>query len=68
MAKKRKPKWDRKRCGCTKTTLPSVGKVLIRCTRHRGKTYKGKRTLCFWDDQGIVQLEPPEIVRLGFKP
>lgn len=56
MAKKRKPpEWERKDCGCIKTTLPSVGKVLIRCTRHRDKAYKGKRTLCYFDDQGIVQ-------------
>lgn len=55
MAKKRKPEWERKKCGCVKTELPSVGKVLIRCARHRDKPYDGKRVLCYWDDSGIVQ-------------
>ena len=57
MAKKRKAEWERKKCGCVKATLPSVGKVLIRCTRHRDKPYSGKRVLCYFDDQGIVQRE-----------
>jgi hypothetical protein len=56
MAKKAKtPAWDRKPCGCVKTKLPRVGKVLIRCERHREKPYKGKRVLCYWDDSGLVQ-------------
>lgn len=55
MAKKNKLEWERKRCGCVKTELPVTGKVLIRCERHRDKPYKGKRTLCYFDDQGIVQ-------------
>lgn len=54
MAKKRKPAWDKKSCGCVKTKLPSVGKVLIRCERHRHEPYEGKRTLCYWDESGIV--------------
>ena len=58
MAKKKRPKppeWERKECGCVKTRLPSVGKVLIRCTQHRDEPYKGKRVLCYWDESGIVQ-------------
>lgn len=55
MAKKRKLKWDQKPCGCVKTTL-SIGRVVIRCPRHRGKASK-KRMLCFWDAEGIVQRE-----------
>ena len=55
MAKKAKsPPWDRKPCGCVKAKLPQVGKVLIRCERHRDKPYKGKRVLCYWDDSGLV--------------
>jgi hypothetical protein len=55
MAKKRKFKWDRKPCGCIRTKL-SVGRVVIRCTRHRGKPAKG-RILAYWDE-GQVRLEP----------
>lgn len=50
-----KTEWKRKRCGCTKTTLPNAGKVLIRCARHRDKSYDGKRLLCFWDENGIAR-------------
>lgn len=56
--KKRKPEWNRKDCGCVRTELPSVGKVLIRCARHREKPYAGKRVLCYWGDDGIVRREP----------
>lgn len=57
MAKKpRTPEWDKKPCGCVKTEL-SIGKVLIRCSRHREKPYGGKRVLCYWDD-GMVRREP----------
>lgn len=56
MEKKRKPKWERKPCGCVKTEL-SIGKVLVRCTRHRGKPSKSGRVLCYFDDAGIVQRE-----------
>lgn len=54
MAKKRKPEWKRRKCGCVKTELPSVGKVVIRCDRHRDKPSK-KRVVCYFDDQGIVR-------------
>ena len=57
MAKKpRTPEWDKKPCGCVKTEL-SIGKVLIRCARHREKPYGGKRVRCYWDD-GMVRREP----------
>lgn len=57
MEKKKKAKWERKPCGCVKTTLPQAGRVLIRCERHRGKPAKGERTLCYWDEHGLVQRE-----------
>jgi hypothetical protein len=47
-------RWDKKSCGCVKTKLPSVGKVVIRCERHRDKPSK-KRLVCYFDEQGIVQ-------------
>lgn len=47
-------RWKRKPCGCVKTTL-SIGKVVIRCSRHRGKP--SKRLACYFDEQGIVQRE-----------
>jgi hypothetical protein len=47
-------KWERKECGCVKTTLPISGKVAIRCARHRGKP--SKRLLCYWED-GIVRVD-----------
>lgn len=46
-----KPEWNRKPCGCIRATL-SVGKVVIRCTRHESKPSK-KRLVCHWKD-GIV--------------
>lgn len=55
VAKKRKPaEWERKPCGCTKAKL-SIGKVVVRCERHRGKPSK-KRKLCYWEE-GQVRLE-----------
>lgn len=55
MAKKaRPPAWDRKPCGCVKTEL-GIGKVVIRCDRHRGKPSK-KRLVCYFDEHGIVRL------------
>lgn len=50
-----KPKWERKPCGCIKTDLPRAGKVMVRCTKHRGKP--SKRTLAYFDPDGIVKLE-----------
>ncbi len=49
-----KPRWNKKPCGCVKTEL-SVGKAVIRCTRHRGKS--SKRTLLYLDEAGIVRAE-----------
>lgn len=46
-------RWEKKPCGCVKTEL-SIGKVAIRCTRHRGK--KTKRQLAYFDEDGIVRL------------
>lgn len=54
MSKQSKAKWEKKTCGCVKTKL-SVGKVIIRCDRHRGKPSK-TRVLCYWDE-GQVRLE-----------
>lgn len=55
MAKKRKaPAWDKKPCGCIKTELQGVGKVVIRCAKHHDKPSK-KRIVCYFDEQGIVQ-------------
>jgi hypothetical protein len=54
MAKKRAPNWDRKPCGCIKTEL-SIGKVVVRCERHRGKP--SKRIVLYWDE-GQVRREP----------
>lgn len=53
----KKTQWDRKSCGCVKTTLPRVGKVAIRCAKHRGKPAKTGRTLCYFDDAGMVRSE-----------
>lgn len=53
MAKKRKSNWERKPCGCVKTTL-SIGRVLVRCTKHRDKRYSGSRVLCYFEDDGRV--------------
>jgi len=50
-----KTQWEKKPCGCVKTTLPRAGKVAIRCTKHRGKP--SKRTLCYFDDAGMVRAE-----------
>lgn len=46
-------RWERQKCGCIKTEL-SIGKVLVVCSCHRKK--KTKRTLCHFDDDGIVRL------------
>lgn len=56
MAKKRRTKWRRKACGCVKATL-SVGPVLVRCTKHRGKPAKDGRVLCYFDGDGLVRPE-----------
>lgn len=55
MAKKRKTEWERKECGCVKTNLPRSGRVMIRCTKHRGKP--SKRELAYFDADGIVRKE-----------
>jgi hypothetical protein len=58
MDKPRKVKWEkREKCGCVKATLPRTGKVMIRCARHRGKPTKTDRTLCYFDDVGMVHVE-----------
>ena len=43
--------WEPKACGCVKARL-SIGKVMIRCERHRGKP--SKRLLCHFED-GMVR-------------
>lgn len=48
-----KAKWERRECGCVKANLASAGRVLIRCTRHRGKP--SKRELAHFDSDGIVR-------------
>lgn len=48
-----KRRWNKKSCGCVKTNLPSAGRVLIRCSLHRGKP--SKRELCYFDQDGIVR-------------
>lgn len=50
-----KMKWEPRACGCVKANLPSSGKVLIACERHRGR--KTKRTLAYFDANGIVRHE-----------
>jgi hypothetical protein len=58
MAKKGKVKWEKRaKCGCVKATLPRSGKVMIRCTKHRGRPTKTDRTLCYFDENGQVKLE-----------
>lgn len=49
-----KPRWNRKPCGCVKTTLPRAGKVSIRCPRHRGRPAK-TRLLAYFDENGLVR-------------
>ena len=49
-----KPKWERKPCGCVKTQV-SMGKVMVRCIKHRGKPSKSGRLLAHFDDDGIVR-------------
>jgi len=46
-------RWQTKPCGCVKALLPIMGKVLIRCDRHRGKRSK-KRLVCHFED-GMVR-------------
>lgn len=47
--------WKLKTCGCVKTRLLSTGeKIIIRCVRHRDKTFK-KRLHCHFDDDGVVR-------------
>ena len=48
-----KPKWERQECGCVKANLPSAGKFMVRCSRHRGKA--SKRALAHFDEDGIVR-------------
>lgn len=58
MDKTRKVKWEKRaKCGCVKATLPQAGKVMVRCTKHRGKPTKSDRTLCYFDDAGQVCAE-----------
>jgi len=46
-------RWKRKECGCVKAYLPIMGKVAIRCERHRGKESR-KRLVCHFED-GMVR-------------
>jgi hypothetical protein len=46
-------RWERKECGCVKAYLPIMGKVAIRCERHRGKPSR-KRLVCHFED-GMVR-------------
>ena len=48
-----KAKWERRDCGCVKANLPRSGKVMVRCTKHRGKL--SKRVLAHFDADGIVR-------------
>jgi len=58
MDKQRKAKWEKKeKCGCVKARLPRAGKLMIRCTKHRGKPTKTDRRLCYFDDTGMVRAE-----------
>lgn len=50
-----KPKWERQACGCVKANLTIAGRVMIRCTRHRGKP--SKRELAYFDSDGIVRKD-----------
>ena len=52
-----KARWNRKDCGCTKGNLPRAGRVMVRCSRHRGKPCKDDRVLCYFDGDGIVRKE-----------
>lgn len=47
-----KPKWEKATCGCTKANLTNAGRVMIRCSRHKGKP--SKRVLCHFED-GMVR-------------
>lgn len=51
------PKWNRRPCGCVKTSLPKAGKVLIHCSKHRGRPEKEGRLVCYFDDDRIVRVE-----------
>lgn len=52
----KRERWNPKPCGCVKAQLFTSGeKVMIRCERHRGKP--SKRTLCYFDADGIVRVE-----------
>lgn len=46
----------KRKCKCRKENLPRAGRVVIRCAEHRGKP--SKRTLAYFDPDGIVRLEP----------
>ena len=47
--------WKPKSCGCVKVTLFSTGeRAIIRCAKHRDKTFKNRVHLHF-DDNGIVR-------------
>lgn len=48
--------WKTKPCGCVKAKLPISGKVMIRCRKHRGKSIKSGRKLCYLED-GMVRAE-----------
>lgn len=50
-----KPKWDKQECGCVKANLTRAGKVMIRCSSHRGKP--SKRLLCYFGESTIVTRE-----------
>lgn len=50
-----KPKWEKQECGCIKANLTSAGRVMIRCSRHRGKP--SKRELCYFGEGTIVTKE-----------
>lgn len=57
MDKTSKTKWKRKKCGCIVTELRNAGPVVIQCEGHRGTPDKKGRTLCFFDEEGIVRRE-----------
>ena len=51
---KTRERWRVKKCGCVKAQLVSAGeKIIIRCERHRDKTFKN-RVHCHFED-GMVR-------------
>lgn len=68
MDKQRKPKWEKKECGCVKARLPRAGRVLIHCQRHSAREYKGSRLPCYFDENESVHLRPGETLPLPRVP